>query len=118
MLSRSRLPGAPGERLLEETVVRVRKRRLAVGGKRTASGRKQGEDDLYGRKQGEDIFTAVRKQRLAVREQFRGRIFRCFLGGIRLWNAVAEEIAGSSERRSEGEEKKRLLLPSESDVWQ
>ena len=84
MLWRSRLPGAPGERLLEETVTRVRKRRFAVGGKRTASGRRQGEDDFYGRKQGEKIFTAVRKQRLAVREQFRGRIFGRFWCGIRL----------------------------------
>ena len=48
----------------------------------------------------EEGFTAVRKQRLAVREQLRELILGRFWCGIRLWKAVAKDIAGSSERRS------------------
>ena len=39
------------------------------------------------------IFIAVRKQRLAMREQLGGRLFRRFWSGIRLWKAVAKGIA-------------------------
>ena len=82
---RRRLPGAPsaGPRTNFESLIGHR-RRPKYG---------RGEEDSYCRQ----------KITYGSKKQFRGRILGRFWGGIRLWKAVARQIAGSSESRSEDE---------------
>ena len=88
--------------LRERLAEAEKKRRFFAVRKQRWQGRLPGagssENGSWKRRRREDIFAAVRKRRLAVREQRRGRIFSRFWGGIRLWNADRLEQVSTSQK--------------------